>query len=236
MKPKNIKFNILVDNTSIPYKLSVLIFLSMLYITCKLSCNPIFFRQTDFNFPFINYHFRFTCAAFIFPAIYVINDAIVAFTNRRIALVIIVVGIACDGLFSYLISYFSSLGLPKLMSETEALNNSSVNIIGLQMWPLFYHGLVATIIAAVSETLIFSFIYKKINSFFISTNLSICIILVMHNLITDYSSLRHELDAWRIIIDNWLVNMSFVLFYTFIVVGVIKIRKYILKTNLGEIE
>lgn len=209
------------------------LFFCMLYVTCKLVCNPIFFRQTNFNLPYIDYHFKFTCAAFIFPSIYVLSDAIVAFTNRRIALMVIAVGIICDGLFSYLISYFASLDMPAIMSKSELLYNNSVNAIGIQLWPLFYHGLVATIIAAISEALIFSFLYKKINNFFISTILSICIILVIHNLITDYSSLRHEPDAWRIIIDNWIINMSFMILYSFLVVIVMRVRKHILKLKSG---
>lgn len=205
----------------------------MLYVTCKLVCNPIFFRQTNFNFPFIDYHFKFTCAAFIFPSIYVLSDAIVAVTNRKVALIVIAVGITCDGIFSYLISYFSKLDLPSVMSQSETIYNNSVSVIGLQMWPLFYHGLLASIIAAMSEALIFSFLYKRINNFFVSTISSICIILVIHNLITDYPSLRHEPDAWKIIIDNWIMNMSFMILYSFIVVIVMKTRKHYLKLKLG---
>lgn len=205
----------------------------MMYVTCKLVCNPIFFRQTNFNLPYLAYHFNFTCAAFIFPSIYVLSDVIVALTNRRIALIVVAVGIICDGLFSFLISYFSNMDMPLVMSKSELLYNNSVNVIGTQMWPLFYDGLVATIIAATSEALIFSFLYKKMNNFFISTISSICIILVMHNLITDYPALRHEPDAWRIIIDNWIMNMSFMVLYSLLVVIIMKMRKYILKTRLG---
>ena len=145
---------------------------------------------------------------------------------------VIIIGVTCDGLFSYLISFFSNLDMPSLMSKSEALYNSSVNVIGIQMWPLFYHGLAATIIAAIGETLIFSFIYKRINNFFISTISSICIILVIHNLIIDYPSLRHEPDAWPLIIDNWIMTMIFMILYSSMVVGVMKVRKYVLKSNL----
>lgn len=202
------------------------VFLVMLYVTCKLTCNPIFFRQTEFNLPFINYYFKITCAAFIFPSIYVLSDTIVAFTNRKIAILIIIFGIICDGVFSYLVSYFSNHPLPSVISPHELLNTNAVNVIGLQMWPLFYHGVMASAIAAIGEAIIFSFFYKKINNFFISTITSIMIILVIHNLITDYPTLRAEPDVWQIIVDNWIMNTFFMIMYTLIVVMFMEFRKF----------
>lgn len=202
-----------------------LIYLTMFYVTCKLACNPMFFRQAEFTVPLIQYHMKITCAAFIFPAIYVISDAIIALTNRKIGGLIIIFGIICDGIFSYGISYFAKLEIPAIMSKTELLNTTSINIIAVQMWPLFYHGVIASAAAAIGEALIFSFIYKKLNNFFISTIASIIITLVIHNLITDYPILRDEPDAWHIIINNLLMNTSFMMVYTLIIVIFMRIHE-----------
>lgn len=197
----------------------------MMYVTFKLACNPMFFRQAQFFIPLTHHNMKITCAAFIFPGVYVISDAIIALTSRKIGFIIITFGIICDGLFSYGVNYFASLGLPTVMSKTELANSLAVNVVGIQMWPLYYHGVIATSVAALSEALIFSFVYKKIKSFFISTISSITIILVIHNLITDYPMLKHEPDVWHIIINNWLMNISFMTIYTLIIILGIKIRK-----------
>lgn len=209
-----------IDNKS--YKFGLLIFLSMLYITFKITCNPMFFRQAELSIPSINYYFKITSAAFLFPSIYVLSDSIIALTNRKVGFFIIIFGIICDGLFSYGANYFANLDMPTIISKTELDNTMSVNLIGSKIWPLYYHGILATIIASLVEAIVFSFIYNKLFNFFTSTIISISIILVIHNLITDYFTLKHEPDVWQIIINNWVVNITILFTYGIIILGIIK--------------
>ena len=199
----------------------------MFYVTLKLLCNPMFFRQTELFVPFTHYDIKITCAALIFPAIYVLSDAIILLTNRKIGFIIITFGLICDGLFSYGVNYLANLNLPAVMSKIELADTMAVNIVGVQMWPLYYHGVIASAIASLSEAFIFSFVYKKLQNFFVSTISSITIILVIHNLITDYPVLSHEPDVWQIIINNWFMNISFMTIYTLLIILVMKIHKNI---------
>ena len=194
-----------------------IISLAMLYISCKLICNPLFFRQIDISVIFFSEPKKITCSALIYPLIYAISDLIVLLSNRFLGSLIAVFGVICDGIFSGVISRISTLPIPVTMSNSGLLNTNAVNAIGLRMWPLFYHGAVAATIAAVAEILLFVLVFKKSKNFIVSTVASVAITLIFHNIINDYQMLKHEPDVWRIIIDNWVMNVTIVFIYACII-------------------
>ncbi|MCC2625258.1 MAG: hypothetical protein K0R14_1131 [Burkholderiales bacterium] len=198
----------------------ILFFAAMLYVTCKLVCNPLFFRQVDIHFFFSNTPLKLNSAAFVYPGIYVLSDLIVVLSSRRFGILIAFFGIICDGIFSFTVSHISGLPLPSTMSKTELLSTTSVNTLGLQMWPLYYQGVIAATIAAIAEILIFSTIFKRLDNFVIATVTSVVITLVFHNLINDYQMLKNEPDVWRLIINNWMVNITILFVYAVIIAGV----------------
>lgn len=209
------------------YKTKLIVFLAMIYVTCKLLCNPIFFRQTEFIVPYLNYQFKITCAILVFPLTYILSDGITVITNRKIAIIIIMFGIICDGIFSCVINFISLFSLPHQMSSTELLNTQSINNIGGQMWKLYYYGVIASAVASIFEVIIFSFLYKKIKIFFISTVISIVLIITVHNLITDYYTLSSEKDVWQIVLHNWMMNISFMLIYILLYVVAVGMYKWL---------
>ena len=77
-----------------------LLTLAMLYVAFKLTYNTLFFLQTLFNIPFTHIDIRIVSSAFLYAGIYVISDAIVAISNRTITILVIIIGVICDGLFS----------------------------------------------------------------------------------------------------------------------------------------
>lgn len=198
----------------------ILFFAAMLYVTCKLVCNPLFFRQVDISFFFSAAPLKLNSSAFVYPGIYVLSDLIVVLSNRRFGILIAIFGIICDGIFSFAVSHISGLPLPSTMSKTELLSTTSVNTLGLQMWPLYYQGLIAATIAAIAEILIFSTIFKRLDNFVIATVTSVMITLVFHNVINDYQMLKHEPDVWRLIINNWMVNITILFIYAVIIAGI----------------
>ena len=205
----------------------LLVALSMLYITFKITCNPLFFRQVTLYIPFTILKFKLNASSFIYPAIYVISDAIVAITGRKMAIAIILMGVLCDGIFSLTINKVSMLNIPSIMSSTELLNTTSINIIGSKMNALFINGCIAAIFAAIVEVVLFSILFRKLNNFFVSTVLSVVITLVIHNLLNDYSMLKNEPDVWEIIINNWIINISIMTLYAlFISIGLKLINIY----------
>ncbi|WP_367607661.1 VUT family protein [Legionella sp. W05-934-2] len=206
----------------------LLLLFSMLYVTLKVTCNPLFFRQIELKLFFVDYPIKLTGSALVYSFIYVISDLIALLSNRKTAIFIILCGIACDGLFSSTFYLLSSIDIPSVMSSSELIKTQSFNLLGAEMWRLFYHGLAAATVASIGEVLLFSLLYKKIKSFFASTALSVIFTLSCHNLITDYPMLKHEPDAWNLIIHNLTINISIMVLYAAIVSLFINLERRVL--------
>lgn len=198
----------------------IILMVAMLYVACKLVCNPLFFRQIELSIIFLAHPLKLTGSALIYPLIYILSDLIVALTNKKTAVIIALFGIFCDGIFSFTTSYISASAIPPVMSPTELANATAVNIFGINMWAFYYHGVIAAIVAAIAEILIFATLFKRMKNFLVSTLTSVIVTLVVHNLINDYQMLKHEPDVWSLIINNWLVNITVIFVYTLIVTGI----------------
>lgn len=197
-------------------KVYLLLVMAMLYVTFKLTCNTLFFRQTIVHISIINMEMRIVCSAFVYPAIYVISDGIVALSSRKLAIITIIVGVLCDGFFSWSTNAVTKLDLPS-MSHDQLLNSLAINQVGPHVWKLYYHGVIAAITAAIAEVIIFSLIFRKLKNFFISTIVSVIITLLVHNTITDYPMLRSDPDAWKIIFNGISMNITIMTLYAAIV-------------------
>lgn len=201
-----------------------LIMLAMLYVACKLTCNPLFFRQINIYYPILDIELKIVSSSLIFPIIYLLSDLIVLISNRKTAIFIIIIGILCDGFFSFSINYATSLPIPDTMSQTQLSYTNAINTLGNKIWKLFAHGLLATITANIVEILLFASIFNKIKSFFLSTVISVFIILIFHNIITDYPMLKSQDDVWSIIFSGLLVNMSIMAMYAAMLSTIICIK------------
>ena len=88
----------------------LLVFCSMIYVTLKLVCNPLFLRQIQVNIGMFDYYsIKCVGSAFIYSLIYIVSDMIVMLSNRKSAIIIVCFGIFCDGLFSALLQIVSSI-------------------------------------------------------------------------------------------------------------------------------
>lgn len=205
------------DSSNYNKSVYVLLVLSMLYVAFKLTCNPMFFRQTIIKLPLLSWDLKIVCSAFVFPAIYVMSDVITALSNRKLAITIIIIGAVCDGIFSFAVDSITSLRIPNNISGLQALNTQYINHLGPQVWSLYYHGVIASVVTAIVEVFIFSFVLKKSKNFFIATITGVIITLLIHNTITDYPLLRLDPDAWKIIFNGIFVNVSIMVIYASIV-------------------
>lgn len=169
----------------------IVLFAAMLYVTCKLVCNSLFFRQVDISILFFPNPIKLTCSAFLYPIIYILSDLIIALSNKRFAIILALFGIFCDGFFSFCVSHISYLAISSVMSATELINTNAVDLVGRPMWQLYYQGLIAATFAAIFEILMFSILFKKYKNFIVSTVISVIITLIIHNLINDYHMLKH---------------------------------------------
>lgn len=219
----------------------IFIFLSMLFVSTKLACNPLFSRQMDLHLSLplirLDYTFKVTCSALIYPLIYILSDLIVLVTNKKTAIIVTLFGIFIDGLSSALFTYIAHKPLPMNMSETERVTSQSFNAISIHMWQLFNSGLIANIVVAIVEIIMFAFFLRKINNFFISVMVSIIVTLAIHYPLTDYRVLSHEPDALHILLHNFATNVAimsiYAIFVTFgiYVINVIKYKVYKRKIN-----
>lgn len=203
----------------------LLIALAMFYVSAKLTCNPLFFRQINLNFPIFHFGLKIIASSLVFPIIYILSDFIYMLSSRGITIFIIIMGIVCDGLFSFCIRYITTLSMPNIMSNAQMINTNAINVIGAQVWGLYLHGLIATIVANIFEVLIFAFIFKKINNFFISTIISVAITLTFHNTITDYPILINQnKDAIKIILNGLFINISILTIYAGLISSLLWVR------------
>ena len=209
------------------FRENIVIFLAMLYITFKLTCNPLFFRQITISLDFLSLNLKILSSSLIFSVTYMLSDMILTVSNRRTAIAIAVIGILSDGVFSFIISFVSQLPIPSEMMALQLKNTYAVNQFGSQVWSLFVHGMFATILSNVAEILIFERIFRKIKSFFVSSISSVLLILLCHNVINDYPMLREQASHWQIIFDGILVNISVMVVYALIFSFIIQFRKRI---------
>lgn len=198
------------DNQAIP---SYIIFLAMFYMTTNLMCDPLVFRQLVLDPILIEHHLKLSCSAFVYPIDCITIDAIIFLTNRRIASIVILFGILCDGVFSLGLHYVASLPFPHTLSNSTMLNTVSVNAIGHAIWPLWYHGLLANLVVSILEIAVFSAVFRRSNNFLFSAAISTFITLSTHIIINDYPVLNQESNVWEIIISNSLMTSSIMLTY-----------------------
>ena len=215
----------------ISMKWIILLFSVMLYSVLNVTCDPLFFRKMTLHIPFIDYYVNMLATAWVYPFLYIILDMIVVISNRKIAVLAVIFGVICDGIFSGVCYFFSTINVPIGVNEKDLMSTIAFNALGHGMWRLWYHGLIATIIAKIAELFIFSYLYRKINSFFISTVTSVVITLVAHNLINDYYMLRNEQYHWSIIFTNLTLNIVTMVIYACIVSMVLKLRIHKLSYN-----
>lgn len=195
---------------------------AMFYVTAKLICNPMFFRVTDIDV--FGYVFRFSAAALVYPLIYILSDLMVYFESKTKAIIVVIVGVLCDGFFSY--AMFMSHLLPQSYGITgnELLHSRAVDVISPLLPQLWYHGIIATLIAGVAEILLFSYLFKRVKLFGVSTIISVAIVIAIHNVILDYAILKDYPDViWRIT-SNYLLNIFVVIIYTLLISLVIIFR------------
>jgi uncharacterized PurR-regulated membrane protein YhhQ (DUF165 family) len=195
---------------------------AMLYVTAKVVCNPMFFRVSDMEI--LGVHMRFSTAAFIYPLIFILSDVMAYVENRGKAIFVVFIGVACDAFFSYALYSASLFPMAHGMAPTEVIHSNAIDVIGHLMPSLWYHGVIASLIAGTAEILIFSWLLKKIKNFALTTIISVAITLAVHNTIMDYQILKEYPDAiWRIL-SNYTLNMTVVIVYTLIIATILFIR------------
>ena len=202
----------------------LLCLLVMFYITSNIICDPLFFREIYFTIS--NRSVVFSSSALVYPLIYILCDIIYFYSSRRMVIIVILFGIIFDGLFSISLYFVSLQKIPHGLTLHEVNLNNSINILGGNVFRLWYQGLLASIIAAFSEIFLFKFIFTRSKSFFLSTFFSVILTILMHNLINDYNMYKTESNVWTLILANYLVNVVIILFYVLTFTIIFKIKAW----------
>lgn len=200
------------------------ILLVMAYMCVKLTCNILFFNHLEFHL--FDIDFKMTYAAFLYPLVYVLLDWMVICFGALWAIVIVLFGVLLDGFSSGMIASTHFIDIPQTLTGTDLIYTQSIHNISQEVWALFWHGLLGSIIAYLGELLLFNALYTKIfrQSFWLSSIASICTTMAIHNAISDYQMFAGSPDRWRLIISNYSVNLSVVILYTTII-AIIRFRK-----------
>lgn len=175
------------------------LFFAAMYVSVSISCDPLFFRQTEL------FGITFTASSFLYAGLYAISDAVARVAGSTVAVMIVLFDKVSDGLYSYLNYFATKLPYPTHFFGTGKHVTDAVNTIGQHLPMLYYNGLFVSALAAVIEVLIFSKIYSKINNFFFATIFSTTITLLLHDIPSDYLTLRHLPNVWQIVWGNFAI-------------------------------
>jgi hypothetical protein len=168
-------------------RLYLIIILFMLMVMIKCVSNIIFFRQIVLSIlPSIQ--LTIASSAIIYPLFYIINDLILAITNKKIAIIIMIFATICNGIFASYISYIDLIpdNLP---------------------WLLFRNDIIGTLITNILELLLFGYIVTKIKNFFLSAFVSTALTLSTHNFIAYYFTLHKNNNWFNTYIDSLIVEI-----------------------------
>ncbi len=197
-------------------KVYLLIVLSLFYLTLSLACDPLCFR-------IVNIHgYNFTGSAIIFPILYVVLDSITRVCGKYMAIRLVFLFHIFDGVFTYLLYTINLLPSPPLFSHLNAF------LIVVSPLPrLFWSGILGAILAGITEVLLYAFLQNKIKSFFLASVTSTILILLAHDLATDYMAFYKIFPSsyWRLTFANFSIGSISVIISSMIISMILLYRR-----------
>ncbi|PEQ15670.1 VUT family protein, partial [Piscirickettsia salmonis] len=188
--------------------------LLMAYMAVKLTCNILFFYHIQLNLGGAT--LKLTYSAILYPLVYVLMDWMVICYGTIWTMFLILFGVLLDGFSSGMISSTQFITIPHSLGSNELMLTQSVHNLSQGIWSLYWHGLAGSIIAYISELLLFSWLYNRLfnKSFWLSSIASICTTLAIHNAICDYQMFAGSPDRLDLILSNYGVNLIVIIAYT----------------------
>lgn len=205
------------ENINSNRTLLIITTISCLYVTLSLACDPAAYRLVNIG----GYAMG---GSFFYAALYTLLDILTRVTGRKNVYILIFVFHICDLIFSYTLYFVSLLPLP------VHYNYPGFNTVLSSLPRLFWSGIVGAIIAGMIEVTIYASLQKRINNFFLASGLSTLIIMLAHNVPTDYFAFKelYPQKVWQIVFMNFTVSILLLLIYTILGQFILKIiNKYI---------
>ena len=160
----------------------IIIFLAMVYVTIKLTCNLMYLRLVEVSIIFPPHDMIIPASTFLFPLVYVLAICIMMLSNKRIALIVALIGILCDGFFSFGSGSIIRLPIPYSMTPSELKNTLSINLIGNYMWSFYMKGIIVSIVTSILSLEIFIFLNKIKVGLFINMLISTFFATIIHHM------------------------------------------------------
>ena len=178
----------------------------LLYLTISLACDPLAFRLVSIS------GIMLTGSALLYPALYTILDILTRLLGRGLAIIFVFILHLCDLIYTYLLYSINTLPTVASFHSLHAFN-----VVISPLPRLFWAGVAGALIAGIAEILIYAFFQKRIRSFFITSFISTAIILLAHNVPTEYIAFRKVFpQEWiYILFSNFLFSISLLLIYSF---------------------
>ncbi len=196
--------------------------LIIIYITISITAHLIANRLiTIFNKPFIS-------ATFIYTAVFVINDILASYNNKKFVIFIILTEASVNLFVISFTNLITHLPHPAFFQLAKAYN-----IVFGAVLPLYFANLLGTMVAAVIDLIFFYYLYKNKGwSFFASSFTSSVVTLFFYTTITDYFwfEVSYPSHMLNLTIVNLAANFMNLAIYSSIgQIAVFLIQKYLNK-------
>lgn len=182
-------------------RIHCLIILASLYLTISFACCTLAFRIVTIDY------YSFGASALIYGSIYIIVDAITQLSSTRTCIKLILIFHCCKFIYVYLLYGANFLPAPHSPLTT------AYSMVTNPLVALFWGDLFGSVVAGITDILIFASLQKRIKNFFISSFLSTCVVVISHNIPTNYFALRHVFPDkyWQITLINCALAMLAIL-------------------------
>ncbi len=188
-----------------------LIILVMIFLVSKLLASFWFYQI--FHIHVFGVMLQVTGSAFIGVASFVILDFISQNYSRKIAGIILFMGILCDGLFSFGVYFIGNLHSDGGLNQNEIANSILLMEMGHKLYLLYLNGVIATLITYISELVLFNVLIRKVKLFSIASFVSIFVVKSIHTMIVVSGTLYDQANVHALILGNIIVNSIFSVIY-----------------------
>ena len=206
-----------------------LIPICMLFLTIKLIANFWFFRV--FHLDLFNWHLKVSGSALLITGAFVLLDFSSKKFGSKVGVLMLIVGIVCDGFFSYGINFIANLPHSGSYNQFEQQNNILLQLLADRVVRLYNHEVFAAIISYSVELFLFNYLSKYISSFSLASFIAIFLIKSIHTILVVSGTLHGQSDVMQLIAGNILANT----FFSIVYIGLINLYNqyipYLFKTE-----
>ena len=171
----------------------------LVYLTMSLACDMLAYRLISF------FGHTLAASALLYIGLFALLDLLAKTCGRKFTIISIFIFHACDLLFTYFLFWINKISYPHNFYLIESYNHL---FNGLPI--LFWSGILGAIAAGIIEVLFYSFVQKRVKSFFVSSYFSTIIVVLVHNAVTEYFTINKAFPG--IYPKILFINISIIIF------------------------